>query len=139
MKKLLLIVPAVTAVAAAGLFTIAWAPVEGDFEGLRVVAFGRVLAELSPEHCSVELAEDYIVDPEACIGCRICVGTCPVEAISMTPDNKAWIDPEKCILCGACVASCPVGAIVTVDEGNVTLFGVNGDEETAITGEFEVY
>lgn len=139
MKKLLLIVPALAAVAAGGLFTIAWQPVEGDFEGLRVIAFGRVLAELSLEHCSVELNEDYIVDPSACIGCRICISSCPVEAISMTEDNKAWIDPEKCILCGACVASCPMDAIVTVGSGNVAIYGVNGDEETHITGEFEVY
>lgn len=48
---------------------------------------------------------------EKCISCTTCVGTCPVDAISMKPNNKANIDTGKCILCGACAAVCPVQAI----------------------------
>ncbi len=137
MKKHLMIIPVVAAVAAAGLFTLSWGPVEGEFDTIRVKSFGRVMAEVAPGVSSVELNEDYIINPDTCIGCRICVNTCPVGAISITEDNKAWIDPEKCILCGACVASCPVGAIVTVGEENLELYGVN-EEETPIDVEFEV-
>lgn len=137
MRKHPFIVPTLAAAAAAGLFTLRWAPVDGEYESLRVKSFGRVMAEVEPDECSVELNEDYIINPEACIGCQICVGTCPVGAISMTEDNKAMIDPEKCILCGLCVASCPVGAIVTVGEENLQLFGVN-EEETPIDTELEV-
>lgn len=50
-----------------------------------------------------------VVDKDACIGCETCVGTCPVEAISMV-DGKAEVD-ESCIECGSCVSVCPVNAI----------------------------
>jgi len=137
MKKHPFMILALAAAAAAGLFTLRWAPVEGDFQALRVKSFGRVMAEIAPTECSVELNEDYIINPEACIGCQICLNSCPVGAISMTEDNKAWIDPGKCILCGLCVASCPVDAIVTVGEENLELYGVN-EEEVPIEAEFEV-
>lgn len=47
---------------------------------------------------------------EKCIGCGICVKTCPFGAIEIV-DGKAVIG-DKCTLCGACVEACPVGAIV---------------------------
>jgi Fe-S-cluster-containing hydrogenase component 2 len=50
-----------------------------------------------------------VVDKDACVGCETCVGTCPVEAISMV-DGKALVD-ESCIECGSCVSVCPVSAI----------------------------
>lgn len=50
------------------------------------------------------------IDAEKCTGCESCVGTCPVEAISMV-NGKAKIDEDECIDCGACVDECPVEAI----------------------------
>lgn len=50
------------------------------------------------------------VNKDVCIGCGTCVGSCPVEAISMV-DNKAVIDQEICIHCGTCAGVCPVNAI----------------------------
>ena len=52
---------------------------------------------------------EAVVDKGACVGCETCVGTCPVEAISMV-DGKAFVD-ESCIECGSCVSVCPVNAI----------------------------
>jgi Fe-S-cluster-containing hydrogenase component 2 len=51
-----------------------------------------------------------VVDKDACVGCETCVGTCPVEAISMV-DGKAEVDADTCIECGSCVSVCPVNAI----------------------------
>jgi len=45
-----------------------------------------------------------------CIGCGICVESCPVEAISLV-ENVAVISKEICIECGACIDVCPVEAI----------------------------
>lgn len=50
-----------------------------------------------------------VVNKDECIGCEACVGTCPVESISMV-DGKAEVD-ESCIECGSCVSVCPTGAI----------------------------
>ena len=51
-----------------------------------------------------------VVDRDVCVGCESCVGTCPVEAISMT-DGKAGVDASTCVECGSCVSTCPVSAI----------------------------
>jgi electron transfer flavoprotein alpha subunit len=56
-----------------------------------------------------EIAE---VVPQKCIGCQLCLGECPVAAVTME-DGIARIDPEKCIGCGKCVDVCPAaGAIL---------------------------
>jgi len=139
MRKHPMIVFAVVAVAAAGLFTLGWEPVEQEFDMLRLKSFDRVVAEVAPDQNTVELNEDYIINPDDCIGCRICVTACPVDAISMTADNKAVIDQDLCIQCGICVASCPVQAIVTVGLENLALFGVAGEEEIPINADFKVH
>lgn len=59
----------------------------------------------------------YVVDKKNCIGCRLCIKPCPVDAIKMV-NGIAVIDSNKCTSCGICVEGdnnkfkgCPVGAI----------------------------
>jgi len=49
------------------------------------------------------------VDLKKCIGCRICVDICPVQAIDIKKD-KAVISDE-CVECGACINECPNEAL----------------------------
>ena len=51
------------------------------------------------------------VNRETCIGCAACVGSCPVEALSLDDEGKVVCDDSLCIDCGACVGTCPVEAI----------------------------
>jgi len=50
------------------------------------------------------------VKEEDCIGCGICVGKCPVGAISLE-EGMAVIDMDNCIRCGICHGICPNDAI----------------------------
>ncbi len=60
---------------------------------------------------------------EKCVGCGLCVGTCPFDAIDMV-DDKAVIT-EKCTMCGSCLEVCPSEAIIK-EEGEKQ--GINIDE-----------
>ena len=62
--------------------------------------------------CSNPLKGPFVkkVCSTGCIGCTLCVKTCPKQAISMQ-GNLAVIDPALCVNCGLCVAKCPVKAI----------------------------
>lgn len=42
---------------------------------------------------------------DKCVGCGMCVKTCPFSAITLV-DKKAVINLDKCTLCGSCVEAC---------------------------------
>lgn len=46
---------------------------------------------------------------DKCVGCRMCIGACPFNAIKVN-EKKAVIQ-DNCTLCGACVSSCKFNAI----------------------------
>lgn len=50
------------------------------------------------------------INKKACAGCRFCVESCPVEAMSMTAKFPE-IDYEKCISCLCCQELCPQKAV----------------------------
>jgi ferredoxin len=52
----------------------------------------------------------FIVSPNRCIGCMVCVKACPVKAISLK-NGRAVINAAKCTHCGLCYQKCPVKAI----------------------------
>ncbi len=53
------------------------------------------------------------VDPDACIGCAVCVMQCPERALSLKSrlEPVAVVDRERCTGCGVCLELCPVEAI----------------------------
>ena len=50
------------------------------------------------------------VKRELCVGCGLCAGNCPEQAISMN-SGQAEIDVKRCRECYTCVQVCPQGAI----------------------------
>ena len=60
--------------------------------------------------CQDRLPELYR-DRSECCGCTACRAACPLDAISMLPDEEGFeypaVDAAVCIGCGKCVAICP--------------------------------
>lgn len=60
------------------------------------------------------------VDLNKCIGCKLCVPTCPFAALEMIEiegmkGKKAKVDEEKCTLCGACIPACKKFGALTIE------------------------
>jgi len=54
----------------------------------------------------------YSIISKNCPGCGLCIGECPVEAITSAGKKKPVIlDQSKCIKCGACFNICRLGAV----------------------------
>ncbi len=54
----------------------------------------------------------FVIDPETCNGCRVCVKNCPTEAIVGEKKKPHEIVQDKCIRCGVCRDVCKYGSIV---------------------------
>jgi len=63
------------------------------------------------------------VETEPCIGCGLCEGVCPMEAISVQ-GGVAVIDYDLCTSCGQCQDICPVDAISGTRFGKNYFFGI---------------
>jgi len=50
------------------------------------------------------------IDENECVGCGVCIDSCPECAISMK-NEKATINQDKCTFCGECFSACPQEAI----------------------------
>ncbi|MDD3627460.1 MAG: DUF362 domain-containing protein, partial [bacterium] len=87
------------------------------FKGHEVAGFGGALKNVgmgcATRHGKLEMHSNISpsVTKKHCIGCRKCVEWCPVSAITIQDDKKAFIDTEKCIGCGECIIVCPSKAI----------------------------
>ncbi|MBW2016959.1 MAG: 4Fe-4S binding protein [Deltaproteobacteria bacterium] len=72
------------------------------------------------------------VDPERCVACGICEGSCPAKAITVR--EVPLVDPQLCMGCGICVEQCPKGALSLLDRGGELPGGVSSGQKSALQG-----
>lgn len=66
---------------------------------------------LDPE-CGIEQARSVaVVDEGWCIGCRLCIEACPVDAIVGAPKRMHTVIESECTGCELCLPPCPVDCI----------------------------
>jgi ferredoxin len=58
----------------------------------------------------------FEIDKKKCAGCGACVQHCPVGAVKIGKDGKAFINQSKCQRCGRCRNVCPFDAIKEIKE-----------------------
>ncbi|MDF2820074.1 MAG: electron transport complex, RnfABCDGE type, subunit [Clostridiales bacterium] len=83
-----------------------------------VVACPKSIIEMVPASSSVRVRCNSLDAPKAskdncsnaCIGCKICIKQCPVDAITVE-NFLSHIDYSKCIQCGKCAEKCPTKCI----------------------------
>jgi uncharacterized protein (DUF362 family)/NAD-dependent dihydropyrimidine dehydrogenase PreA subunit len=87
------------------------------FENVKIkhVSFLIKLVSHSPKFLQNIFKRYYYYYPDfnaKCRKCRICVESCPVEAMSLAPEAKhPQIDHDKCIKCMCCHEMCPYQAV----------------------------
>lgn len=83
--------------------------------------------EVPPKPVEVKVRKAACIEPESCIGCRLCANVCPQKAIKVerceiTIDEEVTgtgcvleVDTNLCTGCGLCVRQCPM-QILTLEE-----------------------
>jgi len=46
----------------------------------------------------------------------MCIDRCQMRALTINDQDRAEIDPDRCIGCGLCVTTCPPGALRLVEK-----------------------
>jgi heterodisulfide reductase subunit A len=73
-------------------------------------AAAKALSLASKKMVEVESATSEI-DPELCVGCKLCISLCPSSAIEFVEKiGVSQVNDAMCKGCGACAAVCPSGS-----------------------------
>jgi len=83
-----------------------------EAEGVAMVIARRLCAIEALRAMRPDKPVPYLVDADACTGCKICQSQfgCPA-LVWDDEEGRARVDSTLCTGCGACVQVCPVGAI----------------------------
>lgn len=85
----------------------------GGTEGVaRLAAItGQAITALNPDHGFEGPRTIAIIDEAWCIGCTLCIGVCPTDAIVGSNKRMHTIIEPYCTGCELCIPACPVDCI----------------------------
>lgn len=95
----------------------------GGVKGIQRLArlMGKPFIPLNPQYGKERARDVAIIDESLCIGCRLCIKVCPVDAIVGANGVTHTVLPAKCTGCDLCLAACPVDGIIMKNiSGNKT-------------------
>jgi len=78
-------------------------------------ALGVAILPLDPDYGREMPLAFARIDPDRCIGCRICADCCPVDAITGLTKHLFAVIESACTGCALCVSPCPMDCIELVD------------------------
>ncbi len=91
-------------------------PVVSTLRYFREEYMAHITEKRCPAGVCRELIE-YVIDPEKCTGCGVCLRACPHGAISGAKKEPHVIDPLTCRKCGICAEGCTFEAITVYSGG----------------------
>ncbi len=100
---------------AAGEAQINQCPPGGE-AGIRSLAdlLGLEPIPLNPDHGEEKPDTVAVIDEMLCIGCKLCIQACPVDAILGAAKQMHTVIESECTGCDLCLPPCPVDCIAIV-------------------------
>ncbi len=97
----------------------------GGAAGIRKLAslLGRAPIPLNPAHGIEQARKAALIDEARCIGCKLCLDACPVDAIVGAAKCMHTVLTEFCTGCALCLPPCPVDCIDMVELDQLTRRG----------------
>jgi NADH-quinone oxidoreductase subunit I len=109
--------------------------IKNVFKRKNTVSYPEVRRQPFPRYKGRHILDRHADGLEKCIGCELCAGVCPADAILVvgaenTPEQRFspgeryaqiyQINYLRCIFCGLCVEACPTEALLMTTEYEIS-------------------